>query len=618
MLIISIFLIVFFKLAYIQIIQGKWLQIKASEQWSRDLPINAKRGDIFDANGVVLAQSYTTYDVYVRPSMIKDAPSVSLFLSTTLNLDFDDTLRKVQNTNYSEVLIKLQVEETQAKLLKDSNISGIKLSENNARYYPFGDLATQVLGFTTIDNVGQAGIEVAYDKYLKGVNGMIIDQSDVRGVQIDNTLSHYLPSIDGCSLTLTIDVNIQQSLERSLVKLMQDHEPKSATGIIMNTKTGEIVAVSSKPSFNLNSPPRDNVEELLSSVRNIAITDNYEPGSTFKVLTMAAALDSGVAKLTDTFYDPGYRIVDNERIKCWKSIGHGHQTLTDGLCNSCNSVFVDLALRLGYDRMYEYFNKFGLGDKLGVDFLAEASGIIMNRNNAKIVDLARMGFGQAIAISPLQLITAVNSVLNGGNLMKPYLVKEVRDVNGKIISQTEPELIQKTVSADTSEKMKVMFEEVVKKFAAIEAFIPGYRVSGKTGTTQKYTDGRISDKYISSFIGSFPANDPDYTILILADEPASGHFFGSIVATPYAKPIFEDIISLKNYQPVGLEEDKANMEKNILMPNLVGMRLAEALTILRNLSLQIKLVGEGFFVQSQTPSPNTYVYKNAVVILTTE
>lgn len=609
---------VFVKLAYVQIIQGKWLQIKASEQWSRDLPINAKRGDVFDSNGVVLAQSYTTYDVYVRPSMVKDAGNVSLLLSSILNLDFESTLSKVNNIKHSEVLIKLQVKEDQAKILKESNLSGIKLSENNARHYPFSDLATQLLGFTTIDNVGQAGIEAKYDKYLKGVNGKIIDQSDVKGVQIDNTLSKYIPSIDGCDVTLTIDVNIQQSLEQSLVKLMQEQKPKTATGIVMNTKTGEIVAVSSKPSFDLNNPPRHNVDELLNNVRNMAITDIYEPGSTFKVLTMAAALDSGVAKLTDTFYDPGYRVVDNERIKCWKSIGHGHQTLSDGLCNSCNSIFVDLSLRLGYDKMYEYFEKFGLGNTLGVDFLAEASGIIMNKDTAKIVDLARMGFGQAIATSPLQLITAVNSVLNGGYLMKPYLVKEVRDVTGKIILSEQPSVIKRTVSSDTSSKMQVMFEEVVDKFSAIEAFIPGYRVGGKTGTTQKYIDGRIGDKYISSFIGAFPANDPEYTILILADEPSSGHFFGSIVATPYAKPVFEDIIKFKNYQPVGLEDDLIAMQKNIEMPNLVGKRLADAITILRELCLQFKLVGEGYYISNQTPSPGTYVYKNAIVILTTE
>lgn len=617
-LIVSIFLIVFFKLAYIQLIQGKWLQVKASDQWSRDLPINAKRGNIFDANGVTLAQSYTTYDVYVRPSMVKDAPNVALLLSSTLNLDFQKTLEKTKNITQSEVLIKLQVQEAQSEILKKSNLSGIKLSENNARYYPFGDLATQLLGFTTIDNVGQAGIEVQYDKYLTGVKGSVIDQSDVNGVQIDNTLSYYLPSIDGCDIALTIDVNIQKSLEHALVDLMKEQKPKTATGIVMHTKTGEIVAISSKPSFDLNSPPRDDITKLLDNVRNLAITDVYEPGSTFKVLTMAAALDSGSAKLTDTFYDPGYRMVGNEKIKCWKPIGHGQQTLSEGLCNSCNSIFVDLALRMGYDKMYQYFEKFGLGNALGVDFLGEADGIIMNKQSAKTVDLARMGFGQAIAVSPLQLITAVNSVLNGGNLMKPYLVKEVRDVSGQILLQQQPTLIKKTVSNDTSEKMKKMFEDVVNQFSAIEAFIPGYRVGGKTGTTQKYVDGVIGDKYISSFIGAFPANDPDYTILIIADDPGSGHFFGSIVATPYAKPVIKDILTYKKYPAINLDEDLAAMEKNIEMPNLVGLSLVDAITILRQLQLQFKIIGEGYYIASQTPAPSTMLYKNAIVILTTD
>ena len=617
MLVTSIFLIILIRLAYIQIINSEWLRVKATDQWTRDLPLNAKRGNIYDTNGVALAVSSTTYDVYVRPSMVENRELVALTLSEILGLDYNEMLEKVGKTDYSEVLIKLQVDEDCANKLKASGVLGIKLSENNARVYPYGDLATQLLGFTTIDNVGQAGLEAQYDKYLTGVDGSAVEESDVNGVKIENSLNYYIPAIDGCNLNLTIDVNIQKYCEKALLHLMEEQKPKTATAIVMKVNTGEIVAMSSKPSFDLNNPPRDNIEQLLEQVRNISIVDVYEPGSTFKVLTMAAALDAGVAQLSDTFYDPGFCTVDGEKIKCWKSIGHGSQTLTEGLCNSCNTVFVDLALRLGKDRMYEYFEKYGLGNTLGVDYLGEASGIIMDKDGAKNVDVARMGFGQAIAVTPLQLITAICSVINGGNLMKPYLVQSVTDIDGNVIYENSPKVIRRTVSEKTSEEIKVMFEAVVKQYSGINAFIEGYRIGGKTGTSQKYVNGAIGDKYIASFIGAFPADNPEYAVLIIADEPSAGNYFGSVVATPYAKEIMVDMLSYKNYEPSGLEEDMLLMEKNIEMPDLVGKSIAEATHILNSLCLQYELAGDGLYIASQTPAPGTKLFKNAIVVLLT-
>lgn len=616
LLVTFIFLIIIFRLVYLQLINGNWLQMKAQGQWSRDLPLNAKRGNIYDSNGVALAVSYTTYDVYVRPSMIENDNLVAVTLSETLDIDYDTLISKISQKQYSEVLIKMQISNEQAEKLKIANVKGIKLSENNSRFYPYGDLATQLLGFTTIDNIGQAGLEAQYDKYLTGVDGYAVEQSDVNGVKIENTLNYYIPSISGCDLNLTIDVNIQKASEKALMHLMEEQRPKTATAIVMNVNSGEIVALSSKPSFDLNNPPRDDVETLLDNVRNLSIVDVYEPGSTFKVLTMASALDAGVAHLSDTFYDPGFCMLDGEKIKCWKSIGHGSQTLTEGLCNSCNTVFVDLALRLGKDRMYEYFSKYGLGKTLGVDFLGEASGILMDKEDAKNVDLARMGFGQAIAVSPIQLITAICSVLNGGNLMKPYLVKSVTDSFGTTIYENSPQKIRNTVSADTSEKIRGMFEQVVKQYSGINAFIEGYRIGGKTGTSQKYVNGAIGDKYISSFIGAFPADKPEYAVLIIADEPSAGNYFGSVVATPYAKEIMVDMLQYLKYEPMNLEEDKAKMEKNIVMPNLVGKSIVEAVNILNELCLQFEISGEGYYITSQTPAPSTLLYKYAIVVLT--
>ena len=618
LLVISIFFVLIIRLFVIQIIQSNWLTSKAASQWTRDLPINAKRGNITDVNGANLAESYSSYDVYVRASMVSEPVKVAKLLSQVIGLDYEDTFKKVTNTMVSESLIKLQLDDVLAKKIIDANLSGIMFSENNKRYYPYGDLLTQVLGFTTIDNVGQSGIELYAEKYLKGVKGYALEESDVNGVKIDNTLSTFIPPIDGCNVKLTIDVNIQQIVENALKVLCEEQKPKTATAIVMNPNTGEIVAMSSKPSFDLNNPPRDNVAELLQNVKNLSIVDIYEPGSTFKVLTTATALEEKVTTPNEGFYDPGYRIVDGEKIKCWKLIGHGQQTMTDGLCNSCNSVFVDLALRLGADTMYEYFEKYGFGSPLGVDFLGEASGILMDKESAKRVDLARMGFGQAIAVSPIQLITAICSVLNGGNLLKPYFIKEVTDVNGKMVYHNQQTVLNKTISEGTSAQIREMLEKVVTKSNAINAFIPGYRVSGKTGTSQKYEDGKIVQKYVSSFVGAFPADKPEYVVLVIADEPSAGNYFGSVVATPYAKLIFEGIINYKQFKPTeSVEEEEKLLEKNIQMPNLVGLSLTEAVAKLTSLGLQYEIAGEGEFVKNQTPPPNTMVFKNSIVVLDT-
>lgn len=618
LLIISIFFVLIVRIFTLQVVKSDWLRAKAASQWTRDLPINAKRGSILDCNGAKLAESYSTYDVYVRASMVNEPVKVAQLLSKTIGLDYEDTFKKVTNVMVSESLIKLQVENSVAQKLIDSNLKGIMLSENSKRFYPYGDLLTQVLGFTTIDNVGQAGVELYADKYLQGIKGYALEESDVNGVKIDNTLSTYIPSVDGCDVKLTIDVNIQKIVENALKVLCEEQKPKTATAIVMNPNTGEIVAMSSKPSFNLNEPPRDNVQNLLSTVKNLSIVDVYEPGSTFKVLTTATAIEEKVTTPNEGFYDPGYRIVDGEKIKCWKLIGHGQQTMTDGLCNSCNSVFVDLALRLGTDKMYEYFKKYGFGSPLGVDFSGEAGGILMNKDNVKRVDLARMGFGQAIAVSPIQLISSICSVLNGGKLYKPYFIKEIVSGTGELVARNTATVLNNTISETTSATIREMMERVVTKSNAINAFIPGYRVSGKTGTSQKYEDGRIVPKYVSSFVGAFPADKPDYVVLVIADEPSMGNYFGSVVATPYAKLIFEGIIKYKKYEPVlDVEVEKQKLERDVKMPNLVGLSLTEAVSKLTTLGLQYEIAGEGEVVLGQTPPPDTFTFKNSVVILNT-
>lgn len=602
------------RLVYVQVINGGYLQMKATEQWTRDLPVSAERGTIKDRNGAALAISYTTYDIYVRGREVKDVNNTSKVLSDTLGLDYMKTFEKVSNVNISEVLIKMQVEKESAIKIYNSGLSGVYLSESNSRYYPYGNLMTQLIGFTTIDNVGQAGLEAYYNDILKGVSGYSLVQSDLQGKQIYNSLTSYVPSVAGFNIEMTIDVNIQLAVERTLEKLMIEQKAKGATAIVMDPNTGEILALSSKPSFDLNDVPRDDVGALMEMMKNQAIVSVYEPGSTFKILTMASAISAGVAHLTDHFYCPGYNIVDGQKIKCWKSVGHGSEDLTDGLCNSCNTVFTTLALRMGLDRMYEYFEKFGLGKKTGIDFLGESGGIIMNKDNVQNVDLARMGFGQAIAVTPLQLITAIAACVNGGKLLKPYMVSKIYSDDGRILEENSPTVIDQVISKEVSDIINDMLEETVSK-AGKYTFLEGYEIGGKTGTTQKYEDGKIAGTYISSFIGTYPASKPEYIVLIVVDEPGTGAYYGSVVASPYAKEIFADIIQQKNIQP---DDPKyVPLERNIEMPNLVGKSLTDACVELKKLGLNFEIQGEGGFVIEQLPPPKTLLYKGQYVYLIT-
>lgn len=599
-------------------VKGKWLQEKAIDQWTRELPLNAQRGKILDTSGVTLATNYSTYDIYVRPSMVESAKDVTYTLSHVLGMDYDRLYIKVTDRYVSESLIKLQVEEQLVDEIKKSGLKGIKFSENSSRYYPYGKMLTQVLGFTTIDNVGQAGLEAYYDKYLTGVNGYVVEESDVGGVKIDNTSTTYVPSIPGLNLELTIDINIQRFVENALTSLIKEQKPKRASAIVMNPNTGEIVAMATMPSFDLNNVPRDNVSQLMETVKNVNIVDVYEPGSTFKCITMAQAIEKGVAHLSDTFYDPGYRMVDNEKIKCWKLTGHGHQTLSEGLCNSCNSIFIDLALRLGKEGVYEMFETFNIGQQLGVDFLGESAGMVMGKSSSKTVDVARMGFGQAVAMTPLQLISGICSIVNGGVLYQPYFVKSLTDCNGDKVYENNPTVIRRTVSEKTSEIMQNMMLDVIKQYSGYYAFIPGYEVGGKTGTSQKYEGGRLSGEYIASFVGTFPAKNPDYVILIVADEPGGDSYYGSIVATPYAKMVIEDIIEYKHYEPTNKEEVENFVDEKVEMPNVIGKNIYDAVRLVEGLGLQVEIQGEGETIISQFPKAGQEVILNGIVMVETD
>lgn len=597
------------RLSIVSLVDGKWLQEKAFNQWTRDLPITGERGKIYDTNGATLAVSKTTYDVYLRGREVDDPIGVSSYLSNLLGLEFEKVHAKAIDKTISESLVKMQIDQEVALKILNSDYKGVFLSENIGRYYPYGDLLTQILGFTTIDNVGQAGIEQYYNNMLTGLDGKYYVQSDLQGHQIDNTLSSYIPSVAGMNLQLTIDVSIQQVVETVLEQIVLDHKPKSVTCIVMNPKNGELLALGLKPSFNLNDIPRSD-PGLMSTVKNTAVVDVYEPGSTFKILTTAAALEEGKTNLNDRFYDPGYRIVDGQKIKCWKTIGHGSEDLVDGFINSCNSVFMDLALRMGTNNFYSYLKKFGIGSKTGIDIASESSGILMKQSSVKNVDLARIGFGQAVAVTPIQIITAFCAAINGGELLQPYLVKSATDSQGNVVLENNKKVKTRVISQNTSNLINNLLENVATKRGKT-TFVDGYRIGGKTGTAQKYENGVIArGKYVSSFFGTYPADNPEYAMLLLVNEPSAGVYYGSVVAAPYAKEIFSGIFQAKNIKS---QDEQQKQKEYVEMPNLVGLSLVEACEKLVTMGLNYELDGEGGMVVAQFPPTGTVLEKYSTV-----
>jgi len=611
-----IFSALFGRLFFVQIIEGGWLQSKATEQWTRDLPLIAQRGTIFDSAGNVLASSYTSYDVYVRASNVTDAAGVAKVLSEHLGLDYLNVFDKATRKGVSESLLQRQVQEDVALDIMSHNLAGIYFSQSSSRYYPYSDLLTQVLGYTTIDGLGQAGIEAYYNKFLKGINGSGMVESDIRGKELENSTTTYIPSVPGCDIVLTIDAGIQQILENTLSRIMINEKAKGASGIIINPKTGDILAMSNKPSFDLNNPPRDTITQLLDNTKNKNIVDVYEPGSTFKIFTTASALSDGAVKLDDRFYCNGSCMVGSEKIKCWRSLGHGSQDLVEGFANSCNCVFVNVGLREGKNNLYSHLADFGLGVKTGVDFSSESSGLLLDKSYVRDVDLARIAFGQAVAVTPLQLVAGVGSVLTG-TLMQPRFVKEISTTNG-IKQSFNPVSVRKVVSAEVSNDMRYLMEQVVSKSNGMYSFVPGYRIGGKTGTAQKYKDGKIDQgKYVSSFIGCYPAENPEMVMLICVDEPSAGAYYGGVVAAPYAKEIFSGIFNYKGIAPTNLTEDLARLEAKIEMPALVGMSVTDAVSLLASLKLSYEMDGEAGRVVGQVPAPGTMLFENALVVVKT-
>ena len=612
MIVAFVFFVLIFRVFYLQNINSSNLQLKAVEQWTRMLPLTAKRGEIIDANGNVLATSTTSYDIYIRAKEVKSPALVASFLSEKLGISYEKVLEKAQNIAVSESLIKLQVDEKTAQSIIEKGIEGIYLSENIKRNYPYCKAMSQVMGFLTSDSIGQSGIESYYNNILSGTNGKFLTQSDVRGITLNDSLKYYVEPIDGQNLRLNIDINIQMLLENILEQIYAEHNPQKASILVLDPQTSHILGLAISPGFDLNDIPRDNVKELMEMAKNIVITDVFEPGSTFKILTLAAALSENLTNENERFFCPGYRIVSGEKIKCWKTLGHGSQTLVEAVQNSCNCCFMDLGLRLGKEKFYKYLRAFGIGSKSGVDISGESGGILLDEKLVKDVDLARIAFGQTVAVSGLQLANAFCSVINGGMLNTPQLVSNFYDENGNTTYTFQTHSKNKTVNADIGEKIRYLLEQAVSKTGEM-TFVGGYRVAGKTGTAQKYgSDGKIArGKYVSSFFGFLNQGDmAEYAVLVCVDEPSSGAYYGSVVAKPYAQKVFEGIIKYKNIQPAG-EVVKANF----IVPNLCGLSASQAVATLEKMSVYYEIDGDGENVVSQFPFAGTKVSSDSCIVI---
>jgi len=611
LLITFIFLTVAGKLFYLQVIDGKTLQARALDQWTRDIPLGAVRGSIYDVNGTELAGCNTTYTLYVRPNAMKDREKCAQVISSTLESDYDEVLQKISRRGVSEITVAKKVSKKQMQSILDGGAEGVYFSEEVERYYSYGNYMSQLLGFVNADGDGQAGLESYYNDYLKGQDGKELTETDLVGRELSGELS-YLPATDGLDLRLTIDSTIQFFAENAVNSAYNEYHAKSANCIVMHAKTGAIAAIAQAPSFDLNHIDRSDINALFQKMKLNAIASVYEPGSTFKIITASIALSLGVVKESDRFYCGGSKTVDGKRIRCWKSIGHGSQTFSEGVQNSCNCVFMELADRIGVERMYDYFEKFGLTAKTGIDFMGETSSILLNKEQVKTVDAARIGFGQAIALTPMQLIVAAAAAVNGGNLVTPYLLDSVTDSSGHIVTRNYPQIKKQVIDSDTSERMRSLLKNVVSLGSGKLAGVAGYSIGGKTGTAQKYENGRIaSGKYISSFIGFSTVEDPEYIVYFFVDEPQGYRYYGSLVAAPYVGEIFSRIFEYKKIRP---REEIVEYHYST-MPELVGESAGSALKALDGIGLHYEIVGSGGKVIEQYPRCGEIVNESSIALI---
>ena len=615
-ILLVLLVVIIFRVFYIQVFDYNKLKEYADDLWSRELPIEASRGKILDRNGEILADNLTTTSLILIPNQIKDKEKTTSSLADILNVSYEEMKKHV----YKKTSIERVHPEGRrlsydiAEKISNLNIDGVYLVKEAKRYYPYENLLSHTLGYVGIDNQGLSGLELQYDKYLTGKSGAIKYFSDAKGNKL-NKSDIYIEPQNGLDIQLTIDLKIQQSIERELDNIVDMFSPDNALAIVMDPNTGEILGIGSRPDYDPNNYKKY-TQEVLN--RNLPVFSSYEPGSTFKIITMATALEEQVISLNDNFYDAGSVKVDGSTLRCWKAGGHGSQTFLQVLENSCNPGFVKIGQLLGKETLFSYLDKFGFGNKTGIDLSGESTGIIFPLERVGNVELATTAFGQGVSVTPIQQVSAVSAVVNGGNLYQPFILKNILDSNTNTIIKTNSKtLIRKVISKNTSLLMRAALESVVAKGGGKSAYIEGYRIGGKTGTAQKVDKGRYMDNnYIMSFMSVVPSNNPKAVFYLAIDNPKHTALLSSYTTTPIARRVLLDIIdSLKIEKQIGeLEKDLEWYDKEIIeVPNVIGKTQKEAKTLLQD--FKIEYTGTGSIVKEQSPSPNEKIEKGSTIKL---
>lgn len=615
-IILLLFIVIIFKVFYIQVIDYKKLNTLATNLWSRNLPIEANRGYIYDVNGNVLAGSITTTSLVLIPNQIKDKEDTAKKLSQILNVSYEDMYKHVsKKTSIERVHPEgRRLNQDLSSKIDELKLPGVYLLKESKRNYPNNNLLSHTLGYVGIDNQGLSGLELTYDKYLTGSNGAIKYFSDAKGNKLQLNGIYEQPT-DGMNITLTINIKIQEALERELKNASKRYNPDQAWGIVMNPNTGEILALASTPDYNPNDYKKYDLNKIN---KNLPIWMTYEPGSTFKIISLSSALEEKLIDLDkDTFNDSGSVKVSGATIHCWKHGGHGHQTYLQVVENSCNTGFVNIGFKLGKDRLFSYINKFGFGSKTGIELNGEENGIMFNKDRIGDLETVTTAFGQGVSVTALQQVTAVSAAINGGTLYKPYIVKSINDpVTNQVIKYNLPTKVRNTISKETSDKVRYALESVVARGTGHNAYIAGYRVGGKTGTAQKVKNGvYMTGNYITSFIGFFPADDPEVIVYIAVDNAKGVTQYGGTVAAPLARNVMTSIIDILDIKPRKneIEKEFVYLDKEYVnVPNVIGLDLKESKKLLKD--FKVITEGKGKIIY-QTPPANNKIAKGETIRL---
>ncbi|HEY3426222.1 MAG TPA: stage V sporulation protein D [Negativicutes bacterium] len=602
------------RLMYLQFYRSAWLTESAIDQRIREIPVEAKRGTIFDRKGKELGVSVSTESVYAVPAEIRNVDETAAKLAAILALDPNKLASKLKQRQ-AFTWIKRKIDSDVARNVKLLDLPGIGLTQESRRNYPQDNLAAHVLGFTGIDSQGLDGVEITFDSYLKGRAGNIVIEYDARGHEIPYATHRFVPPVEGQNIYLTIDMVIQQIVERELEKVMKETQAKAATIIVMEPHTGEILALANRPDYN----PNDFANFSPKLWRNNAVSNAYEPGSTFKIITTTAVLGEKVVRPDERFFDSGSVEVQGRIIHCWKDGGHGSQSFEEVVQNSCNVGFVNVGLRLGRDPFYQYLKAFGLGKPTNIDLPGEAKGILIEQSQVKPINIATMSMGQSIAVTPIQLVSAVAAIANDGQLMRPQIVREVRDKDGQIIRGFQPDLINQVVDSATAHQVQGILEKVVEKGTGRNAYIEGFHIAGKTGTAQKVgAGGYMPGKYVASFAGFGPVDNPQAVVLVIIDEPV-GIYYGGQIAAPVFGAVMKDILQYLKVTPHSSPSGKIenNYETHTVVPSVINLLVPEAIKELQKAGLNARIEENGERIADQIPKPGSRVPQGANILLYT-